>query len=644
MKFTFSRLFAIALFLSFYCSADAQVVSQMLKTHWHQKAPYNNYCPPTTNGGSDHSAAGCGAIAVAQILNKHRVSNHGYGRSTYENTKTGIINDVDFSTMSFDWNNILDSYTDSYTTRQANAVASFVYQVGVGMIMSYSTGSAPKNVGMMMWGLQHYLHFSPDCRYRNRRYYTTTEWIDMLNNELIKGNPLFYRGVWKFNDQEAAHIYVVDGVDANGKYHVNFGHGNSQDKYVDLNVINQTNTMDRPGSRGVCYNHEQAMITDFYPVGDVDESIYCDHGLLLVSPMILDGDQHNQSKTMKLGESFTLKMNIRDCSMTGGRLSIGLGVFKNGVLQQVIRHNKGNYITINNAGYMVSPTYTFTLPQSLKQYSPGDVNHDDEVSVDDVTKTVAYIINNKSSNFFLQHADMDNDGDITVGDVGKIVENIVGDAPEYSDEYELCLVSSSDGESTWDKIFENAPNTINMSVVGDMATITMPANHTLETYLYLRENIREVANAMSSTVQGKAFRVALRNPSTNNFESVLRLAITCNGQTTNYDLTNSVYSGCDVNFDILVPNSVIDLTGKNYQVKAYYYEANTGNYIPLTTTRPNIPTAMRASDVDIYDHEGQLVGHVPAAEVGNRYSATMLGLAPGEYVVKENGKSRNVTR
>ena len=619
-------------------------VSPMLTTKWHQTSPYNNMCPPTIADGTDHSAAGCGAIAVAQILNKHRVSNHGYGHVRYSNTKTGII-DVDFSKMSFDWNKILNSYSGSYTTAQANAVASLVYQTGAGMIMSYDTLSTTKNMGMMLWGLQHHLHFSPDCRYRNRNFYSTTEWLDMLNNELLNGRPVFYRGSWEFDEQDVGHIFVVDGVNNEGKYHVNFGHGNNQDKYVDLNVINQSNVMDRPDSRAVCYNHIQAMITDFQPMGDISESAYCEHPLILTSPMVIDGNQHNKTVRKPLGSTFTLKMRIRDCSLTGGTLNFGLGVFKDGVLKQVIHHNGSNYITINGGGRYVEPNITLTLPTSLKKHVMGDVNHDNEVSVKDVADVVSYIIYNDASNFHIQQADMNKDGEITVKDVSAIVVKILNmDLHEpTAEDYEMCLVSSSNGGNSWDKIFEDAPSTINLTVDGDFATINMPTNHTLESYLYLRQEIQEVDNVMSSYVEGKAFRLALRNPSINNFENKLRLAITCNGQTTNYDLVNSIYSGCDVDFDILVPNTVVNLTGKNYQVSAYYYEANTNSYVPLTTTKPSMPSnEMMASDVEIYDNQLRLIKRIAIEDVASQYSSTMLQLGPGEYNIKENGKFRKV--
>lgn len=624
------------------------IVSPMLTTRWKQSAPYNNMCPPTTDNGTDHSAAGCGAIAVAQILNKHRVSNHGYGHCTYKNKdNSNITIDVDYSTMSFDWRNILDSYTGNPTTAQANAVASLVFQTGAGMIMTYGEASSPKNMGMMMWGLQHYLHFSPDSRYRNRRYYTTSEWMDMLNNELVNGRPLFYRGTWRYEKQNVGHIFVVDGVNGEGKYHVNFGHGNDQDKYVDLSVINQSNIMDRPGSRAVCYNYEQAMITDFQPMGDIDENRYAQRALILTSPMVLDGDTHKRSATKQLGGSFTLGMKIRDCSLTGGQLDFGLGVFKNGVLKQVIRHNRSNYITINQGGYEVPPTYTFVLPNSLEQFTCGDVNHDNAITVSDVANTIDYILAHHTTNFHRDQADLNNDGDITIADVNGIIERIFNTDSYVTEEdvYDMCFVSSSNGGNKWDPIFENAPTMMKLSVSGKTATITMPENHTLESYLYLREPIREVPNDASSIEQGKAFRLALRNPSSNNFENVLRLVITSYGNTITYDLPNSVYSGCNVDFDILVPSYLIDPDEKNYQVSAFYYEANTNEYLPLTTTIPYIPSpAMRASDIEIFDQQGNLVKHIDAQNVATEYSKTMLQLNPGIYKIRENGKFRVVKR
>lgn len=57
-----TTLFAITL-LTCNIAVSAQEVAPMLATKYSQTAPYNNSCP-------NNSAAGCGPVAIAQILTK----------------------------------------------------------------------------------------------------------------------------------------------------------------------------------------------------------------------------------------------------------------------------------------------------------------------------------------------------------------------------------------------------------------------------------------------------------------------------------------------------------------------------------------------------------------------------------------------
>ena len=99
------------------------------------------------------------------------------------------------------------------------------------MYSNYGSSTSVGNYAKMMYGLQHYLHISPDSRYLQRKYYTTAEWLEMLNGNLSEGHPVFYRGSWKFKGGNVGHMFVIDGRDDDGNYHVNFGHGGRQDKY-----------------------------------------------------------------------------------------------------------------------------------------------------------------------------------------------------------------------------------------------------------------------------------------------------------------------------------------------------------------------------------------------------------------------------
>lgn len=63
-------------------SRSSSAVSPLITTHWHQYAPYNNLCP-VPNGSTQHTKAGCGAIAMAQFMNYWEYPITGVGSHSY---------------------------------------------------------------------------------------------------------------------------------------------------------------------------------------------------------------------------------------------------------------------------------------------------------------------------------------------------------------------------------------------------------------------------------------------------------------------------------------------------------------------------------------------------------------------------------
>ena len=82
-------------------AAAYEAVSPLLTTKWGQGYPYNGLCP---DYGNDRAAAGCVAVAMAQIMNYHRWPERG----------SGVVDGTDLSTHVYDWAHIKDSY--AYTT------------------------------------------------------------------------------------------------------------------------------------------------------------------------------------------------------------------------------------------------------------------------------------------------------------------------------------------------------------------------------------------------------------------------------------------------------------------------------------------------------------------------------------------------
>lgn len=497
------------------------ITEPMVKSLWHQDAPYNIMIP---NGKS----ASCGPIAVAQILNYYKAPHHGFGHVTLYD------NDLDYSSTSIDYNNILNEYrSGSYNQTQADAVANLIWHVGAAMTLKYSTatGTPGTENNRMVWGIQKYLHISQNCRFRLRKFYSTEQWMKMLDEQLEAGRPVYYRGrAFRYNSGSdgIGHIFVVDGKNSEGLYHINFGHGSTQqNKFASLDVINQSTSI-YPGDYGVYYNWEQGMTTDLYPDENFDEATFNDYPVYLEEPLCLNENKRLDRLTIATGGSFQLTMNLRVYNNdyikakdgTTGYWQYALGVYNGGLLKTVITPQEGN--TFSSTSILLTKTFVFPT---------------------------------------------------TIG----------------NGEYELRVVTRHGNEELWQSVWDIAPNVINAVVDNNNVVLTTMGNHTLETNLYLLSPITEIGDA-NNTYTGKLFSLRLKNPSDNNFENKIKFEIISGGTVrATYDQMTSVYSGCEVEYHFLIPNEVFDFTNNSdYTVKAYYYEHNQSKYIELTTDEPTI--------------------------------------------------------
>ena len=72
------------------------------------------------------------------------------------------------------------------------------------------------------------------------------------------------------------------------------------------------------------------------------------------------------------------------------------------------------------------PTSAGTEGVDNTEYTPGDVNGDGSVDVQDVVLTVNYVIGRNPENFIRNAADMNKDGDVDVQDVVLLVNKVIG--------------------------------------------------------------------------------------------------------------------------------------------------------------------------------------------------------------------------
>ena len=221
-------------------------VAPMLTTKWGQGVPYNGKCPEN-NTQDGRFSTGCVPTAIAQILNYHKYPVQGKGFHRYT-TKTQVTRNgnpmtldlsFDFGNTVFDWDNMLDSYTEgNYTNQQADAVATLMYACGVMADALYGrydgTGAY---VNKTKEGLIRYMGL-PMAIYR---YMGTVDslGIEFIYTDLSNGLPVCFAGHPKITEMYdyPGHCFVFDGYDADGLVHVNWGWNGAYDGYFNLNAL-----------------------------------------------------------------------------------------------------------------------------------------------------------------------------------------------------------------------------------------------------------------------------------------------------------------------------------------------------------------------------------------------------------------------
>ena len=224
------------------------VVGPLIKTTWDEVAPFNNFCP---GSGSNKAYAGCVAVAMAQVMNFWQ----------WPSTGQGSHDGINFASTTYDWANMKNNYSGSYTTAQANAVATLTYHCGVGTEMLYSNeGSKTYTINYGDWTTSNnaqnalYTYFGyrkPTSYMRNGytdegvKYYdswTSANWIAMLKDELDKQHPIIYGGTDKVYSS-GEFTFICDGYRTDDYFHFNWGWSGDYDGYYQLSRL-------KPGSGG----------------------------------------------------------------------------------------------------------------------------------------------------------------------------------------------------------------------------------------------------------------------------------------------------------------------------------------------------------------------------------------------------------
>ncbi len=249
----------------------------LIKTTWGQGAPYNWMCPEPNYapwGGFlpevAHCPVGCVATATAQIMNYYQWPKKGQGSHSVnpEQLEGTTVYTVDFSQATYDWDNMLDTYSGEYTPEQAQAVAQLCYHVGVASNMGYMEDASATDNYYALVALQEYFGYkSEGLQNIERPQYTEEEWMNLVYTELSEGRPILYEAIGIDLDTYGVygHSFIIDGYDSDGMVHVNWGWYGNSDNYYDIALLDP---------RDLHFDDYQIMAIGICPDRDVNENPY----------------------------------------------------------------------------------------------------------------------------------------------------------------------------------------------------------------------------------------------------------------------------------------------------------------------------------------------------------------------------------
>ncbi|MBR4830029.1 MAG: C10 family peptidase [Muribaculaceae bacterium] len=386
------------------------VVEPMLTCTWNQKEPYNNECPMMYG---KRCYTGCVATAMAQVMHywKYPLVAPAVPAYTYTTTLTNQVPELLGTT--FDWDNMLDDYSDNdYTSAQANAVATLMRYCGQAAKMRYGIDGSSAFLLDQLDGMKLMGYYS-GATLENRYYFDDDTWDEMVRSDLMNARPVLYSG----GGSETGHAFVIDGCDGI-LFHVNWGWGGDCDGYYTLNTMS--------GLSGVYHFmlHKilpETLFHKFTPqLIDVSDVGITSFTLSWIdrtpTELISDYSLHLQTYDP---ENETL-IPIND-EIEGEE-----GLVIHGLTQK--HYTIRNLTPGGSYKYCVEAHYTDGTSKkskirrvTLEQGMVMDVNGDGEVSIADVNCIINAIMSNDAS----PRVDVNGDGEVTVADVNAVIGEII---------------------------------------------------------------------------------------------------------------------------------------------------------------------------------------------------------------------------
>lgn len=206
-------------------------VESLIQTKWGQEVPFNDRCPLV---GNQRTLTGCGATALAQVMNYHQWPEKAYGTGSYTVPELG--EDTTFVYLegcSFDWANMRNVYDSGFTKAESDVVAELMRVAGAAICMSYGLAGSEALYASLAKGLVDHLGYDKNASLLIRSMYSAEEWRALMKAELSADRPLLYMA----QSTMGGHLFICDGYDEQSLFHINWGWDGNSDGFFMLDLL-----------------------------------------------------------------------------------------------------------------------------------------------------------------------------------------------------------------------------------------------------------------------------------------------------------------------------------------------------------------------------------------------------------------------
>ena len=244
-----------------------RTVGPLCASTWHQTQLYNDQCPVDFEGYNGHVKSGCVANAMAQIMRywewpKTGVGSHSYYCYGYGSTSYGTLS-ANFGEADYRYELMPDFLDYTSPQYQVDAVALLEYHAGVSVEMDYGPNASGAYSPDAIDAFKTYFRYATSASLIDRDYYSDSQWIDLMKNEIDNDRPMYYSAYSYTKDgTRGGHAFVCDGYDENNFFHFNWGWQGFDNGFYSVNAMNLTHH---------AYNYSHYTTTNLAPNAEYDD-------------------------------------------------------------------------------------------------------------------------------------------------------------------------------------------------------------------------------------------------------------------------------------------------------------------------------------------------------------------------------------